>query len=112
MLQDAAQRFLEKTLVPFLPKLAAAVAILLICWLVSAITKRIIRGFAGVHRLDESLAGFLSRMASTVFWIVGIVMALGTVDIDATALVAGLGLTGFAVGFALKDVISNTLGTC
>ena len=28
---------------------------------------------------------------------------------NVTALVAGLGLTGFAVGFALKDVISNAL---
>ena len=77
MFQDAAQRFLEETLVPFLPKLAAAVAILLVCWLAGAMTKRIIRGFAGVHRLDESLAHFLSRTASVVLWIVGIVMALG-----------------------------------
>jgi small conductance mechanosensitive channel len=29
--------------------------------------------------------------------------------IDVTALVTGLGLTGFAVGFALKDIISNAL---
>ena len=28
---------------------------------------------------------------------------------NVSALVAGLGLTGFAVGFALKDVISNAL---
>ena len=30
-------------------------------------------------------------------------------DVDVTALVAGLGLTGFALGFALKDLISNLL---
>ena len=29
--------------------------------------------------------------------------------VDVSALVAGLGLTGFALGFALKDVISNVL---
>ena len=29
--------------------------------------------------------------------------------INVSALVAGLGLTGFAVGFALKDVLSNFL---
>lgn len=28
---------------------------------------------------------------------------------DITALVAGLGLAGFAVGFALKDIVSNLL---
>ena len=41
--------------------------------------------------------------------IVGVVTALGTVGIDITALVAGVGLTGFALGFALKDIVSNVL---
>ena len=35
--------------------------------------------------------------------------ALGTVGINVSALVAGLGLTGFAVGFAFKDTLSNIL---
>ena len=34
-------------------------------------------------------------------------MALSKVGFDVSALVAGLGLTGFALGFALKDAISN-----
>jgi Mechanosensitive ion channel len=34
---------------------------------------------------------------------------LGTVGINVSALVAGLGLTGFALGFALKDALSNML---
>jgi small conductance mechanosensitive channel len=29
--------------------------------------------------------------------------------VDVTALVAGLGLTGFALGFALRDAVSNLL---
>ena len=29
--------------------------------------------------------------------------------VDVTALIAGLGLTGFALGFALKDVVSNVV---
>ena len=37
----------------------------------------------------------------------GMVTALGTAGLDIRALVAGLGLTGFALGFALKDVLSN-----
>ena len=41
--------------------------------------------------------------------IFGFVTALGTLGIDVSALVAGLGLMGFALGFALKDIISNLL---
>jgi small conductance mechanosensitive channel len=37
------------------------------------------------------------------------VTATGTLGIDVKALVTGLGLTGFALGFALKDVVANTL---
>ena len=34
---------------------------------------------------------------------------MGTAGIDVSALVAGLGLTGFALGFAFRDVLSNVL---
>jgi len=34
---------------------------------------------------------------------------LGTVGVDVSALVASLGLTGFALGFALRDALSNVL---
>jgi small conductance mechanosensitive channel len=40
----------------------------------------------------------------------GVVTALGTSGFNVSALVAGLGLTGFALGFALKDVLSNAVG--
>ncbi|MCH7888958.1 MAG: mechanosensitive ion channel [Proteobacteria bacterium] len=39
----------------------------------------------------------------------GAITALGTVGIDVTALVAGLGLVGFGLAFALRDAISNLL---
>jgi small-conductance mechanosensitive channel len=50
------------------------------------------------------LAGRTSSIALTVF---GAITALGTMGINVSALVAGLGLTGFALGFALKDILSN-----
>ncbi len=39
----------------------------------------------------------------------GIVCALGTAGFDMVPIVAGLGLTGFALGFALKDALSNAV---
>lgn len=43
----------------------------------------------------------------TVLIIIGIITLLGTLVVNVSALVAGLGLTGFAFGIALKDAISN-----
>src|SRR5262249_46266918 len=39
----------------------------------------------------------------------GVVTALGTSGFNVSALVAGLGLSGFALGFALKDVLANVV---
>ena len=39
----------------------------------------------------------------------GVITALGTIGVDVTGLVAGFGLTGFAVGFAMKDALANLL---
>lgn len=38
-----------------------------------------------------------------------IITVLGTWGVDISALIAGLGLTGFALGFALKDVLASCI---
>lgn len=49
----------------------------------------------------------ISNSQKAVLIFTGIVLALSKLGFDVSALVAGLGLTGFAIGFALKDAISN-----
>jgi len=51
----------------------------------------------------------LSRVYYYGILIFGIITALGAAGLNVSALVTGLGLTGFALGFALKDVLSNLL---
>lgn len=109
MSQDVWDLFWADTLLPFFPRLGTSVVIFLLFWLAAYAVKRVICSIGVVRSLDETLIAFLVRTANWVLLIVGGVMALGTIGIDVSALVAGLGLTGFAVGFALKDIISNTL---
>jgi len=45
-----------------------------------------------------------------IFWMVVLyasVIALGTMGVDVTAIVASLGLVGFALGYALRDLVGN-----
>jgi len=94
---------------PWLPR---AVGVVMICvgFLVLAkIAKRIISSTAERLKLDGNLTSLLARTSSVTLLIFGLVTALGTLGINVSALVAGLGLTGFALGFALKDTISNIL---
>jgi len=52
---------------------------------------------------------FAEKLIQVVIWIVAIITALGTWGIDVSGIIAGLGLTGFALGFALKDVVSSSI---
>jgi small conductance mechanosensitive channel len=57
----------------------------------------------------NDLLELLGRIAKLSLIVFGLVTALGTAGVDVSALVAGLGLTGFALGFAFRDVLSNLL---
>lgn len=54
----------------------------------------------------DHVAGSDGEVSLQVF---GAVTARGTAGVDVRALVAGLGLTRFALGFAFRDVLSNVL---
>jgi small-conductance mechanosensitive channel len=91
-------------------KLLAGLIIILIFWLISLAVKKIILTLS--KNCDESkkdVAILLSQITWFTLLTFGIITGLGTMGINISALVAGLGLTGFALGFALKDALSNTL---
>ena len=76
-------------------------------WLAAVILRSVIQRVGASRRIDVDLTAFLARSAYLGLIAFGAVTALGTFGVNVTALVAGLGLTGFALGFALKDIISN-----
>lgn len=93
----------------FVPRLVAAVLIFLVFYFLDRFVRRVINRYTKRAFITEEVRGLLVRTISLVIVVVGIITALGTLGIDVTALVAGLGLTGFALGFALQDIISNFL---
>ena len=93
----------------YLPKLGTGLLVFAGFWLGAVVARRVIRRLGDVRSIDDSLTCLLGRAAKVGLLVIGGITALGTLGIDVTALVAGLGLTGFALGFALKDIISNLL---
>ncbi|MFP6753184.1 MAG: mechanosensitive ion channel family protein [Pirellulaceae bacterium] len=78
-------------------------------WIMAAIVSKMIRRAGGLNAVDSELAAFMGRVAKTAMLVVGAICGVATMGVDVTALIAGLGLTGFALGFALKDVVSNVV---
>ena len=93
----------------WLPKLAAVLFIIVLFFILAKFVKRIIIKVSAKLELDPHLTTFFAQASRVVFTLFGVITALGTVGINVSALVAGLGLTGFALGFAFKDTISNIL---
>ena len=97
-------------IVDFAPRLALAAAIFLAFWIASKALRRAVRGALGkLGDERREVAGLLANAAYISVLVVGAISSLGTVGIDVSALIAGLGLAGFGIGFALRDVVSNTL---
>ncbi len=92
-----------------LPHLITGALVLAVFWVAARIGQMVIAYAAPRVRADTGVVLLLSRVYYYSVLIFGAVTALGAAGLNVSALVAGLGLTGFALGFALKDVLSNLL---
>lgn len=58
---------------------------------------------------DSDLARILGKAGSTAIYSMATLSGLGTLGVDTSPIIAGLGITGFAAGFALKEIATNFL---
>jgi len=91
------------------PKIIIASLMLLVFWIASSIARKAIFAAGDKADLEYPVVRLMAMAARVTLLIAGIITSLGTMGVDVSALVAGLGLTGFALGFAVKDTISNIL---
>lgn len=73
-------------------------------FLVTQVLNRIAKNY---HASTSEVFRLLANSQKGLLVFIGAVLAISKLGFDVSALVAGLGLTGFALGFALKDAISN-----
>jgi len=58
---------------------------------------------------DIDLARFLGKAAAISIYSLAGITVLGTLGVDTNPLLAGVGVTGFTIGFALKEIATNFL---
>lgn len=85
--------------------------VLLLTWLSARIARGLTRRALERHRTQfdvSSLAQtFLIRTAGRLVWIFGTIVAIAQLGIELGPVLAGLGIAGFVVGFALQDTLGN-----
>ncbi len=92
-----------------LPGLIMSLFVFLLFWIAAKISRKIFLRLSTLAGLDDEVKKLFAKTINVTILIFGAITALGTAGVNVSALVAGLGLTGFALGFALKDALSNLL---
>jgi small conductance mechanosensitive channel len=89
------------------PAVIGAIIIVLLTWIVAKIARRGFRIWAEQTEGDSNTELLIGRLGYGGVWIIGTIIALGILGLDFATLLATLGLTSVAIGFSLKDVLSN-----
>ena len=89
------------------PRALAALAVLALFWLLAAAVRALLRLVFRRFISDLTVENLLKQLAYYAIWAIGILVAADVMGFEPGAVIAGLGLTGLALGFALKDIISN-----
>lgn len=91
------------------PHIALGAGAFLVPLVAAFVLRKVLR--TGLSKLDvnPSVAALLQQTVFYTLLVLAVVTLLGTLGVQVAPLVAGLGLGGFALGFALRDMVSNLL---
>ncbi len=91
----------------FLPNLFAALVILLIGIYGASLTAKVLKRWLRSRKVDPEVTLLLTRITHWGLLALAILMALQQVGFKISAFLAGVGVVGFTLGFALQDVSKN-----
>lgn len=98
---------LAESAIRIVPRALAALLVLALFWLLAAGARRLMRFV--FHRIvaDLTVENLIQQTAFFAIWTLGLIVTVDALGFRPQSVATGLGLTGLALGFALKDIISN-----
>ncbi|MCU0537154.1 MAG: mechanosensitive ion channel family protein [Hydrococcus sp. Prado102] len=100
-------RQFQRDAIDNLPSILGALLAILATWLLAASVRRLTLAGASRWEVDRNSKILVSRLGYGAVWTFGTVVALGVLGLDFATLVGTLGLTSVAIGFSLRDILSN-----
>ncbi|GAB4415323.1 MAG: small-conductance mechanosensitive channel MscS [Anaerolineales bacterium] len=89
-----------------IPNILTAIAIFMVSLLLARLLSNLLNRILKQQKADREVTILLSRLTRWSIIVIGIISALQRF-FDVTAFLAGLGILGFTVGFALQDIMQN-----
>jgi small conductance mechanosensitive channel len=95
--------------VNYLPNLILIAVILLLTIVVSRRTQGLVRRLSGRTQAPAEIVDLLGRIARFAVLLVGLLLVLDRLNLSGAVLsfVAGLGIAGIVIGFALQDIVKQ-----
>lgn len=92
-----------------IPEIIFATVVLLIFVILSRYVRKLAKSYAQKHTNDVLVSQFVGNIIATCVIILGIVIAFNILGLNGAAseVLAGIGITGFIIGFAFKDIGEN-----
>ena len=107
VLIDSAFAGLLESVRSILPRVLAAALILILFGAIATAVRWLLRLFFGRVDYDPTSRNLIKQLIYYGIWALGIVVAVSAMGFDPQALATAIGLTSVALGFAMKDVLSN-----
>lgn len=90
-----------------IPQAFAALLVLGVFWLLAIGACWLMR-FVFRHLTDDlTVENLIKQPTYYAIWTIGLMVAVDALEFDPQAVATGLGLVGLALGFALREIISN-----
>ena len=104
--QAAFSRLLESA-IRVVPRTLAALLVIGLFWIVASALRKLMTIIFSRIVKDITAENLIRQFTYYFIWIIGLLVAVDAFGLNPQTVVTGLGLTGLALGFALKDIISN-----
>ena len=104
--ETAFARLLEST-ITVVPRALAALLVIGAFWALATGVRALMRIIFRRFVSDLTVENLIKQVAYYSVWVLGLIVAANAFGLEPQTLVTGLGLTSLALGFALKDILSN-----
>jgi small conductance mechanosensitive channel len=103
------REWVERNAGRLLVKTVGVVLVLVLFGLLARLSRRLVGKILSTSKVTttELLRRLFTGAASKLVWLLGFLIALSMIGVDVGPMLAGLGIAGFVLGFALQDTLSN-----
>jgi len=98
---------LIRSTLQWLPRLAGALVLCVVFWLLARVNRWAVKWVVSHTHFDANLRQLLRAVAFYGTWLVGLLAILSTLGLESGSIATTLGISGFVLGFAFKDILSH-----